>query len=77
MLATLCLWPSGGIKLILNNALIFPQDSDTCVEKDEGKEESADCEQGETLESLESLSVEDVREVLGEMTREMLVKVQV
>lgn len=45
------------------------------MEKNE--EESAECEQRETLESLERFSVEDVQEVLGEMAREMLVKVQV
>ncbi|KAI5103064.1 hypothetical protein C0J45_6645 [Silurus meridionalis] len=50
------------------------QDSDTLLEKN--VDESAECEQGETLESLEGFSVEDVQEVLGEMTREMLVKLQ-
>ncbi|XP_060794817.1 ciliary-associated calcium-binding coiled-coil protein 1 [Neoarius graeffei] len=50
------------------------QDSDTCVEKKE--EESTECEKGETLQSLEGVSVEDVREVLGPMTKEVLVKLQ-
>lgn len=40
-------------------------------------EKSGECEQGERHENLESFSVEDVREVLGEVTREMLVKLQV
>lgn len=75
MLVTLCLRLSGRIIIILNNAFIFPQDSDRCMEKNE--EESGECEQGETLESLERFSVEDVKEVLGEMTRDMLVQVQV
>ncbi|XP_053496056.1 ciliary-associated calcium-binding coiled-coil protein 1 isoform X3 [Ictalurus furcatus] len=50
------------------------QDSDACAEKDE--EESDECEQVETLESREGFSVGDVREVLEEMTREMLGKLQ-
>ncbi|XP_017339783.1 ciliary-associated calcium-binding coiled-coil protein 1 [Ictalurus punctatus] len=50
------------------------QDSDACAEKDE--EETDECEQVETLESREGFSVGDVREVLEEMTREMLGKLQ-
>ncbi|KAM9463037.1 ciliary-associated calcium-binding coiled-coil protein 1 [Clarias gariepinus] len=50
------------------------QDLDTSMEKN--GEKSGECEQGERHENLESFSVEDVREVLGEVTREMLVKLQ-
>ncbi|XP_026770575.1 ciliary-associated calcium-binding coiled-coil protein 1 [Pangasianodon hypophthalmus] len=67
--------PTDDLHHIAPSPAVLPdQDSDTCVEKNE--EESGECEQRETLESLEGFSVEDVREVLGEMTREVLVKLQ-
>lgn len=60
---------------MLTNAFILFQDSDACAEKDE--EETDEREQVETLESREGFSAGDVREVLEEMTREMLGKLQV
>ncbi|KAI4898714.1 hypothetical protein NFI96_030595 [Prochilodus magdalenae] len=51
------------------------QGPDECLEK--SKEEPGESEQEEGRENLEGFSVEDVREVLGETTKEMLTKLQV
>ncbi|KAL7869809.1 hypothetical protein AOLI_G00137970 [Acnodon oligacanthus] len=50
------------------------QGLDECLEKNE--DEPGKSQQVEGHESLEGFSVEDVREVLGEMTKEMLTKLQ-
>ncbi|KAL6474698.1 hypothetical protein MHYP_G00157380 [Metynnis hypsauchen] len=50
------------------------QGLDECLKKNE--EEPGKSQQAEDHESLEGFSVEDVREVLGEMTKEMLTKLQ-
>ncbi|XP_066522507.1 ciliary-associated calcium-binding coiled-coil protein 1 isoform X2 [Hoplias malabaricus] len=51
-----------------------PQELEECLEKHE--EEPGESEQREGHTILEDFSVEDVREVLGEMTKEMLTKLQ-
>ncbi|XP_036427589.1 ciliary-associated calcium-binding coiled-coil protein 1 [Colossoma macropomum] len=50
------------------------QGLDECLQKNE--EEPGESQQAEGHESLEGFSMEDVREVLGEMTKEMLTKLQ-